>query len=247
MKKNKNKSSDAKPSASGEVDIASDALARLADKLKLDLAKPQQQSKQKSTPSAEGKAQRKSEGSGEKISKQFGSMKQPSNGLSKNGAAKKQEKLNDNKSDKKKTTPVSKAAENNNAPKLHINKKQKVGDKHTEKSRPNGAPTSQPTSAKKDKNSGKKKTEGTGKGKSQKDPLFEEIIALGGTEEDLDLIEGIDSDENIEGDSSPAEKSKQPAGNEKSVCSLSIGIADQLVTEGVTGAAQGLGIDWQVS
>jgi len=54
MKKNKGKASVDKPSASMEVDIASDALARLADKLKVDLAKSPQQSVQKSTPAADG-------------------------------------------------------------------------------------------------------------------------------------------------------------------------------------------------
>jgi ribosome biogenesis protein MAK21 len=222
MKKNKNRSSADKPSASAEVDIASEALERLADKLKVDLAKPaQQQSKQKSTPvSADAKARRKSDGSGEKIVKQNEPGKSKDNGPSKkNGIAKNQADKNAIKSKETEKIPASKPAKNTDGPKRPDNKRQKVADTQSEKPLPvKGAATSQLASTKKKK--GEKKGEkSNGKGNIEKDPLFEEIIALGGTKEDLELLQGIDSDEDVEGDSSPAQKPQQ-AGNSKSVNAL---------------------------
>jgi len=218
MKKNKGKASVDKPSASMEVDIASDALARLADKLKVDLAKSPQQSVQKSTPAADGKARRKSDVSGGKKSKQDESGKSQNNGTSVNGTSNTQAKRKGDKPTNSETSAAAKPAKSE-SPKHGKNKKQKVADTRSEKSRPvNEAPTAQSASTKKDKNPENKGEKSKGKGKIEKDPLFEEIIALGGTEEDLALLEGIDSDEDIEGESSPAQKPKQQRGNDKSVC-----------------------------
>ena len=225
MKKSKGKASVDKPSASMEVDIASDALARLADKLKVDLAKSPQQPVQKSTPAADSKARRKSDVSAGKKSKLDESGKSQNNGTSVNGTSNTQAKKKGDKPTNSETSAAAKPAKSE-SPKQGKNKKQKVADTRSEKSRPvNEARTSQSAATKKDKNpenkgekSKDKGEKSKGKGKIEKDPLFEEIIALGGTEEDLALLEGIDSDEDIEGESSPAQKPKQQRGNDKSVC-----------------------------
>jgi hypothetical protein len=224
MKKNKNKSSADKPSASAEVDIASEALARLADKLKVDLAKPvQQQSKQKSTPvSADAKARPKSDGPLVKTVKQNESGKSKDNGPSKkNGIAKNPADKKEIKSKETEKIPASKPAKNTDGPKRPDNKRQKVADRQPDKPLPvKGAATSQPASTKKEKKGERKGEKSNGKGNLEKNPLFEEIIALGGTEEDLELLKGIDSDEDLEGDSSPAQKPNQQAETNKSVNAL---------------------------
>jgi ribosome biogenesis protein MAK21 len=183
MKKNKEKSSTAANDPSVGVDIAPSALANLADRLKVDLAKPAGQVKENKK--------------GQKNEKKLSSQPQQNKGN--------KEKFNS------KPTPAK------GFPKDQKDKKTQNGGKvqrkveGKEKPKQNGqtaTSTSRPEKAKPERKQEKSKS-GSDKKKDKKakpekpteSSLLDEIIALGGTADDLELVEDVDSEEEIIGDS----------------------------------------------
>src|SRR5437764_2160857 len=190
MKTKKNRPLAAETAASADVGIASDALSRLAEKLKTDLAKPDQQSKQKSS--------RPLDTSGSKKSKSKQTERLPSNDTAEVGRK-------DKKSPSRKSNGAANTAQGDkakehkrlNRPDRRTNPKQ-----HSQPSRtPKSVSSLKPVANKRDRTGEKS----SGKEKPEKGSLLEEIIALGGTEEDLELVDGISSDDDVEGDSSSAQ------------------------------------------
>lgn len=185
--------------ASADVGIASDALARLAEKLKTDLSKPEQQSKQKTS--------RPLDISGSKRSKSKQTERLLSNdtaevgGKDKNSPSKKSNSAaNSSKSDEAKQHKKPSLQDGKTNPKQHS---------QTSRS-PKTASSLKPAASKRNRTGEKSFEE-----KPENDSLLEEIIALGGTKEDLELIDGISSDE---GESSSVQKPKGKVDNDKSVC-----------------------------
>jgi ribosome biogenesis protein MAK21 len=234
MKAKKNKPLAAETAASADVGIGSDALARLAEKLKTDLAKPEPQSKQKASP--------RSDISGTKKSKSKETGRHPNKVTAEKAAA------NHKAAVKGKELPSLKSnggANPGKIDKVKEHKKQSPQDGKTKPKPPSQsalspkcASSSKPISTKRNR-TGEKSSQ---KDKPEKDSLLEEVIALGGTEADLELIDGINSDEDVEGDLSSVQKRKGTVGNDKSVHAVEYR-TDYLATDGITGTTQILGID----
>ena len=210
MKKTK-KSSENGIDVSSAVEIAPSALANLADKLKLDL----------STPTQAHKSGKKDKKKAKKAAQTTQSTKNPvvnngQQGKRKDGPMKEKAPKTPNQENKAIDPPV-------------------PGKKRNSAKEPNGKSTLQSSSHIKEKKRGPK-TSLKESVSSKKPPrnerdskptenaeandvstLLEEILALGGTKEDLELVEGIDSDEDIPGES-PAQKTKES--NDKKVYSL---------------------------
>ena len=198
MKTKKNKPLVAETAASADVGIASDALSRLAEKLKTDLAKPDQQSKQKSS--------RPLDTSGSKKSKSKQTERLQSNGTAEVG-----------RKYKKSPSKISNGAANSGqSDEAKEHKKQNRHPKqHSQASRsPKSVSSLKPVTSKRDRTGEKS----SGKEEPEKGSLLEEIIALGGTEEDLALVDGISSDDDVEKELSSVQKPKHKVDNDKSVC-----------------------------
>jgi len=193
------------------VEIAPSALATLADKLKVDLANP--------SPAVKPK---KNEKKGAKKVPPTANTAEPPSTI--NGHTKTKKDVPTHKKSDKKTDPKnssSRASKNVDTAKT-TNGDVKKQRKSQEKS---GKQTHKPEqsqykvggyskdSARKNNASKEKRSLSSGSKEEQHvaQSLLEEIIALGGTKEDLELVEDIDSDEDIIGESQqpPAKKIKE--------------------------------------
>lgn len=237
MKTKKNKPLAAETAASADVGISSDALARLAEKLKTDLAKPEPQSKQKASP--------RSDISGPKKSKSKETGRLPVKDTAEKTAT------NHKAAGKDKKLPSLKSNGGANPGKIEKVKEPKKQSPQDGKTKtkpqsqsalsPKSASSSKPISTKRNR-AGEKSSQ---KDRPEKDSLLEEVIALGGTEADLELIDGINSDEDVEGDLSSVQKPKGKVGNDKSVHAVEYR-TDYLAADGITGTTQILGIDRRI-
>lgn len=225
MKKSKSKAAGTSNDTPGGVEIAPAALANLADRLKLDLAS-QGQSKIKNTPVNDGKIN----GKKEKKEKQ-GNKKESQAAINANGASNSLSKKSvtakhsGQKSEKKSTggsssEKKSKTVSTVNGDGRSTKEKDKKSKAHSQQS---GYTAKGPAPAKAERNtksSSTKKDKKHSKASAAKtqestvNPLLDEILALGGTKEDFDLVEDVDSEEDIAEEPEPPKKSK---GNEKTV------------------------------
>jgi ribosome biogenesis protein MAK21 len=226
MKKNKSKSAGTSKDTPAGVEIAPEALANLADRLKLDLAS-QGQLKSKNAPVSNWKGKGKKENEKQSNDKESKTSKMANGnnvGMPKKPVAvkEKEQKLAEKKSksstasEKKSVAPPTSNGDGR-PPKDTKVKKAKTDSKA------NGRPPKESASSKAETNT---KSPSTKKDKKrfkanasahQEDtpnPLLDEILALGGTKEDLDLIEDVDSEEDADEESDPPKKSK---GGEKTV------------------------------
>jgi hypothetical protein len=213
MKKNK-KSTVKENDAVLEPEISQDALANLANKLKVDLAK----STPSHTPSKSSRGQKPSKKNEkqekQEISRTNGSRQSKPDGDSmdsKNGR-----KLKDEKSKNEK---------DHSGRKKYAGSDSKVPQKLQERPRTKIDAPSEPRPSKSER-----KTNGVKEPTSAEPSLLQEILALGGTKEDLELVNDIDSEEEIL-DSQPAEKGREKT-DEKTV-RVSLFPADDLDTKGI--------------
>jgi hypothetical protein len=216
MKKNK-RSSENGTEALSSVDIAPEALANLADKLKSDLANPNRPQKQSSrkhskeknavekrqTDAGQNKKQAK-KGSNEKVTAKGNKAVTESTRATKdssmgtNGVSKSLAKSTENK-DGRDAKQIRKPG----AVQSKASSKPVVSVK--------GAPLKK----------GKNPKGGASAEESMASSLLEEILALGGTKEDLELVEDIDSEDEIVGELQPlkGQKSRQKNDNQ-TVCTI---------------------------
>jgi hypothetical protein len=203
MKKNKTKAAATSSEPSAGIDIAPLALANLADKLKVDLARPV------------GERARRSQKVDQK--KEKTNRQKPRAEAAKVDDKAKQKKNNSQASRKHKDSTLS-----NKEPKKDTNSRQ--GGERNGKRRANGVKSvttsdrfrqSNAPSPKTPKEKGGNKEERKATG-----TLLDEILALGGSQEDLELVQDIDTDEDIAEESIPQSKGKRV--NEKTVSILGL-------------------------
>jgi hypothetical protein len=213
MKKTK-KSSENGIDVSSAVEIAPSALANLADKLKLDLAAPNQANKS-------GNRKKEEKKGAKKAAQTIQNTKNPAvnngqQGKRKGGSMKEKAPKTLNQESKsidlsvpgKKLKSVKEPNDNSKLQSGSHTKAKKRGSKTSPKQ---SAPSIKPT-----KNERDSKPADSAEA-NDVSTLLEEILALGGTKEDLELVNGIDSEEDIPGES-PSQKTKES--NDKKVCSL---------------------------
>lgn len=220
MKKNKKSSVNVNDAASA-VDIAPGVLANLADKLKIDLAKPNPTSKQSPSNNREKKIK-------EKNMKQAISPVQTS---STNIVSPKNSK-DSSVNEKKKKSPGGKSKLGNPSAteKKRTAPKTANGEPKREKQHPKEPQKFDPRQSKfsgRSKASSETATIPTNNGesfshtmdeKSAAPSLLDEILALGGTKEDLELVGDIDSEEDLASESQPQSSKKSRGGSDKTVC-----------------------------
>jgi hypothetical protein len=226
MKKNKKPSSNGND-ASSAVDISPGILASLADKLKVDLAKPTLASKQSPSSNREKKATQTITPARTSTTNHVPEKN--------NLDGSRSEKMKKSSGGKIKTGNSSAAEKKQNAPKV-VNGKSKREEQHS-KEPPKFDPrqskfsgrskTSSKTSAI-SANNGERFTQ-TKDEKLAAPSLLDEILALGGTKEDLELVDDIDSEEDIPGESQPQSSKKSKGDTDKMAC-VSTCSADFLVT-----------------
>lgn len=233
--KNKKSSANGNDTAS-TIDIAPGVLANLADKLKTDLAKPNQTLK----PSASSNREKKTK---EKKTKQAISPAQ----TSKTGIASPKNNKDSPANEKKKKSPGGKSKLSNpSAPERKLSTPITVnGEPKREKQHPKEPQKFDPRQSKfsgRSKTSSKTNAISANNGKpvaQMKDEkptapsLLDEILALGGTKEDLELVDDIDSEEDIPGESQHQSPKKSKGGIDKTVCN-SPGSSNFLVTTRTT-------------
>jgi hypothetical protein len=254
MKKSKSKAAGTSNDTPGGVEIAPAALANLADRLKLDLAS-QGQSKIKNTPVNDGKTNGKKERKEKQGNKKESQAAIKANGAS-NSLAKKSipAKQSGQKSEKKSTGGSNSEKKSKTASTVNgdgrstkeKDKKSKADSKQSTYTAKEPAPAkaarnSKSSSTKKDKKHSK--TNASKTQESTVNPLLDEILALGGTKEDLDLVENVDSEEDITEEPEPPKKSK---GNEKTVLTFLVSLI-QLAPARIAGSAQILRPQWKIS
>jgi hypothetical protein len=198
MKKNKNKAVEADGERSADVEIAPQALASLADRLKTELAKP------------------KGDKGNDKRKKQRETKRQETSSANGTGAAQSKPALN-------------KETQRNGIEKGSASDRSKLPSTEDKKGKPQkqakSADTSkQPNSTSKDMGSRSAKSTPKSKSKGTKDgldsSLLDEILALGGSKEDLELVEDVDTDEDILVGEDKPPTSRKKGGNDKTVYSL---------------------------
>lgn len=244
MKKSKKKAADADGGPLEAVDIAPEALANLADRLKLDLGKPQTQSsnqKKGGKKDKEGRNDardkpRKEKSSSTGFNHPPKQIQQPKPEKPKTTADKKNESILQGKKEAKLT------ANKDGPPKLKsIPPKQP--NQHKGDAKVNGSHNSstpfkshaQPISN--TPPSDKRQRKPNAKPSDIAPSLLDEILALGGTKEDLELVEDIDTDDDVEGDPQPTGKPKAKGRNDQSVYCILI-MSSYLVTTRVAESAQ---------
>jgi hypothetical protein len=221
MKKNKSKPSEISNDAAPNIAIAPEALASLADKLKFDLAQPQ-----KAVPS-KGKSPRP---------KQEKSKKAPEKGISSNAQEGRSKQVTapkrvvDDKAQKDKSNNLARLSNLGLIrPQTSEDRSQTQQPRFGKRDLKNNKTVKATQSAVKDGRKAAAVTTTPSKTKTQRNKeenntpsLLEEILALGGTEEDLELIDGVNSDEDILGESgnSRAEKSNRKSGSDDAVYTL---------------------------
>lgn len=211
MKKNKKSTANENDSVL-EPEISQDALANLANKLKVDLAKTTPshtplKSSRNQKPSKKNEKQEKQE-----ISRTNGSRQSKPDGDSMD--SRKGRKSKDDKFKNEKDHSGSKKSAGSDS---------KVPQKLQERPR---TKTDAPSELRPSKS--ERKTNGVKETTSAEPSLLQEILALGGTKEDLELVNDIDSEEEIL-DSQPAKKGKKKT-DEKTVW-VSLFPADDLDTK----------------
>jgi hypothetical protein len=235
--KNKKSSANGNDTASA-VDIAPGVLANLADKLKTDLAKPNQTLK----PSASRNREKKTK---EKKAKQAISPAQ----TSKTDIVSPKNNKDSPTDQKKKKSPGGKSKIGNPSAseKKRSTPKAVNGEPKREEQRAREPQKFDPRESKfsgRSKASSKTNTISAINGNpfaQTKDErptvhsLLDEILALGGTKEDLELVDDIDSEEDIPGESQPQSSKKSKGGSDKSVCNFP-GSSNFLVTRRTTKA-----------
>jgi hypothetical protein len=243
MKKNK-KGADADSGALEAVDIAPEALANLADRLKLDLGKLQTQSrneKKRGKKDKEGKKEVQDKSQKEKAAsnglKQTPAQVQlPKSEKPKATTDMKQKAVSHRRKDAKLTAnqvgaPKSKAIPPKQSNQCKEDAKVTVSRSSSTTFKSPALPNfSTPSSDKRQRKPNAKPSEVT-------TSLLDEILALGGTKEDLELVEDIDTDEDIEGDSRPTGKPKAKGQNDQTVYYMLI-LSSCLVTTRVAKSAQ---------
>jgi hypothetical protein len=243
MKKSKKKAADADGGSLEAVDIAPEALANLADRLKLDLGKPRTQSanqKKGGKKDKEGRNDardkpRKEKSSSTGFNHTPKQIQQPKPEKPKPTADKKNESVLQDKEAKL-------DANKDGAPKLKsIPSKQPNQHKVDAKvngSRDSSTPFKSPAQPISNTPSSDKRQRKPNAKPSEIAPsLLDEILALGGTKEDLELVEDIDTDEDVEGDSQPTGKPQAKGRNDPSVYCILI-LSSYLVTTRVAESAQ---------
>ena len=224
MKKNKKNKSATEPKAVPTgVDIAPQALASLADELKVDLARHPD-----ATPKIDNRKNKSSKS---------GSAKSGSSGPLDNQHRQVKEKNSRNPKEKKQN--VSSAGPSKaQSPKVDrpVNKNERKG--RDQATNVNGTEKSSNRSKKSGLETTKRSNNKSGKGNEKKaTSLLEEILALGGSKDDLELIEDIDTDEDIiEGSDAP--KSKVKDNKDKKVPNFLLNFSDSLATARITGPTQ---------
>lgn len=227
MKKNKKNKSAAETNEVGtDVDIAPQALANLVDKLKVDLARHQD-----ATPKIDNKKNKSSKS---------GNGKSGSSGpLDKQQRQVKEKHSQDPK--EKKQNVSSAGPRQHQSPKVDRPVHKKEGKGRDQANRVNGAekPSNRPKQSRSEP--GKRSNNKSGKGNEKKaTSLLDEILALGGSKDDLELIEDIDTDEDIiEGSDAPKSKGKDK--KDKTVPNFLLNFSDSLAAARITGPTQ---ISW---
>jgi len=219
MKKNKTKAAATSSEASAGIDIAPSALANLADKLKVDLARPvgeRAQRSQKVDQKKEKTNREKPRAEAAKVddkAKQKKDNSQASRGHEDSTFRKNKEPRND--------TNSRQGGERNGKRRANGVKSVATSDRFRQSNAP-----SPKTPKEKGGNKEERKTTST---------LLDEILALGGSQEDLELVQEIDTDEDIAEESIPQSKGNRV--NEKTV-SISPWHHSLLVTTGITRPTQ---------
>lgn len=223
--KNKKSSENGIDTASA-VDIAPSALANLADKLKLDLAKPNH--------AAKSSKQKKNEKKEVKEVPQTTKTEQAP--VVKNGQTnakksapiqEKSSKTSDSKSKVGIVPPTGKKVDSAKATNSDSKSQQKSRDKDVKRAYKSDSRPPKLSGGSKNSAKGKNLTSGERgatpdikDGEPAAPSLLEEILALGGTKEDLELVEDIDSDEDIAGEPEHPAAKKTKESNDKKVCRL---------------------------
>jgi hypothetical protein len=256
MKKNKSKYAGTSNDPPVGLEIAPEALVNLANRLKLDLAS-QGQSKSKNAPVSNGKGKGKKEKNEKQHKNQEPKTSTSANGnnagVPKKPAAVKEKEQKQPVEKKLKNSIVSEkksdAALTSNGdgrpPKDTKSKNTKADSK------PNRRPPKESASSKAETNTKSppakkdKKRPKANASEAQEvitNPLLDEILALGGTKEDLDLIEDVDSEEDTTEEFNPPKKSK---GGEKTV-QPSLILLMVLAPARITGPTAVIGFNWKV-
>jgi hypothetical protein len=220
MKKNKAIPNE-NETASG-LGIPQEALANLADKLKVDLAK----STQSQPPSKTSPDKKRSKKQAKPKSQQTTQTNGPRE-LKDNGSGVEPKKSRKSKDDRPNIKKAHSRTEISDQP----HKEAKLSRTSAELPRTKNDKSSKSKTARPADNAEEQP--------STEPSLLQEILALGGTKEDLELVNEIDSEEEIF-ESQESQKARVQGGkrktDEKTVWILSC-LADDLVTKGITGPA----------
>jgi len=181
MKKNKSKSAAVDGEQAADIQIAPQALANLSDRLKVNLAKPTGGKSQKTeSPKEKGKRQDKN----------------GANGAAEEGL--KPKKKDKKKKDKKNESRKSSVAQTGEGPK-HATPRDptnQVGNGPIN-ARSSKQPPSQTEKSDLKANKKASKRKDANKPSGEGVSLLDEILALGGTKDDLELLQDVDTDEDI--------------------------------------------------